>query len=592
LNLSWRQSATYRRLAGPNLFNWRLFWWSYLLLFIPQILFDVVAFDAASWLWLPIWTSSHLAATALVLIVKLLGFDRFQAKHPSALANLLLASVAGIIRVVWVGEISYVQGLVTEFDLEARIGSGVILGVLLFVALTNLLEINKSYALALRGLLRTQNQLNQLRKAARKEVTQIHSDLAADTRRVVEPRLGEIARLLKGQKLSLRLRNSVTRDLSDILENQVRPLNRSLRSFSASIDSANLQAGVSRKTLFRIPQAVQADLAISPFWILVLLLGVMPFSLYIFESASWALLGVVTSLFNFVLISIARFFLRRQKLVPLETAIFQYFYLVVQLVIANYAVFLLAGYPEQSVPFVLLMMFITLTFTIIAVGLEAVQEHNRSDFLNQIARNNSRIERELGLLNQRVWVEKRRWALTIHGTVQASLTAALARLKAGERLSSADLEKISQHVLQAKKGLSGPQPKSFDLNQAIRQQKKTWDGIMSVQVVTKGSEFKSLESDLWAGFCANEIIKEGLSNAFRHGSAKKAVVKFQSEKPGFVTIEITNDGKALSKTRNNGLGSQLLDEIAYPWSLSKVPKVGTVLRAQIPVSKSKPSKPI
>lgn len=588
MNLKWRQSGTYRRLAGPNLFNWRLFWWSYLLLFIPQILFDVVAFDAASWLWLPIWTSSHLASAALVIIVKLFGFDRFQAKYPSALANLVLAGVAGIIRVVWVGEISFAQGLISEFDIEARIGSGVVLGVLLFVALTNVLEINKSYSIALRKLLKTQNQLNQLRRTTRREVNQIHSKLAADTRKVVQPRLGEIAGLLKGQKLTAKLRNSVTRDLSDILENQVRPLNKNLRSFSQTIDSAIMQAGVSRKTLFRIPQAVQADLAISPFWILILLLGVMPFSLYIFESASWALLGVVTSLINYVLISIARFLLRRQKLVSVQTAVGQYLYLIVQLAITNYAIFLFAGYPEQSAQFVVLMLLITLTFTIIAVGLEAVQEHNRSDFLNQIAKNNSRIERELGLLNQRVWVEKRRWALTIHGTVQASLTAALARLKAGD-LSDAELEKISKHVLQAKRGLSGPKAKTFDLKQAIQQQKKTWEGIMNIQVATKGPEFENLASDLWAGFCANEIIKEGLSNAFRHGSAKKAAVRFESEKPGFVTIEITNDGKALSKTRTSGLGSQLLDEIAYPWSINKVPKVGTVLKAQIPVSKAKQS---
>ncbi|MCX6478233.1 MAG: hypothetical protein NT044_02385, partial [Micrococcales bacterium] len=246
------------------------------------------------------------------------------------------------------------------------------------------------------------------------------------------------------------------------------------------------------------------------------------------------------------------------------------------------------GYPEQSAQFVVLMTLITLTFTIFAVGLEAVQETNRSDFLAEIAKNNTRIERELGLLNQRVWVEKRRWALTIHGTVQASLTAALARLKAGD-LSAADLDKISKHVVQAKKGLSGPQAKSFDLKLAIKQQKKTWDGIMNVQVATKGPEFENLSADLWAGFCANEIIKEGLSNAFRHGSAKKAIVKFQSEKPGFVTIEISNQGKALSKSRSSGLGSQLLDEIAYPWSLTKQPNSGTVLRAQIPVGKAKSS---
>lgn len=589
MNLNWRQSSAFRRLAGPNLFNWRLFWLSYLLLFIPQILFDVVAFDVASWLWFPIWTTAHLAATAFVMLVKLFGFDRFQAKHPSVIANLVVASLAGVIRVVWVGEFSFIQGLVSEFDLQARIAAGAVLGLLLFVALTTILEVNKNYSDALRGLRKTQNQLNQLRRAARKEVTQIHSKMTADTRRVVEPRLEEIARLLKGQKLSLKLQNSVARDLRDILENQVRPLNRNLRSLGKSLESAKLLGNVSRTTLFRIPSAVQADLAIGPFWILLLLLGVMPFSMYVFENGSWAPLGVAISLVNYALISLARFTLRKQKLVPLQTAIGQYLFLIVQLVVSNYAVLRFLNYPEQSAQFVVLMTFITLTFTILAVGLEAVQEYNRSDFLAQIAKNNSRIERELGLLNQRVWVEKRRWALTIHGTVQSSLTAALARLKAGE-LSSADLKKISKHVVQAKKGLSGPKAKSFDLKFAIKQQIKTWDGIMKVQLITKGPEFENLAADLWAGFCANEIIKEGLSNAFRHGSAKKAVVKIQSEKPGFVTIEIANQGKALSKSRSSGLGSQLLNEIAYPWSLTKVPKVGTVLRAQIPVSRSRPTR--
>ena len=586
MNLSWRQSGTYRRLAGPNLFNWRLFWWTYLILFIPQTLFDVVAYSSPSWLWLPIWTSSHLAAVVHIILAKLLGFDRFQEKHPSALANLSLAAVAGIIRVVWVGEFSYLQGLAPEFNLFTRVGSGVILGVLLFVAVTNVLEINKDYSIALKKLLRTQNQLNQLRKATRKEVTKTHFDLALDTRRVVEPRLGEIARLLKSRQLSQKLRSSITRDLSDILESQVKPLNHNLRALSKSLDRPNTFRAVSRATLFRIPAGVQADLAISPFWILVLLLGVLPFSVYIFEGSVWALLGVAISFFNYMLISIVRVMLKRQALVSLTTAIGQYLLLIIQLGLIDLFLLLVAGYPASSAPFVVLMTVISLLFTILAVGLEAVQEHNRTDFLTQIAKNNARIERELGLLNQRVWVEKRRWALTIHGTVQASLTAALARLKAGD-LSSADLEKISKHVVQAKRGLSGPKAKSFDLKLAIKQQKKTWEGIMNVQVITKGPEFENLAADLWAGFCANEIIKEGLSNAFRHGSAKKVVVEFESLKPGFVTIKITNDGKSLSKTRKNGLGSQLLDEIAYPWSLTNVPKLGTILRAQIPVGKAK-----
>jgi len=578
-----RQSKTYTRLAGPNLFNWRLFWSSYLILFIPQILFDVIAFGSLSWLWLPIWTSSHLGAAAFVMLAKALGFDRLQRKHPSAMANLSLAAVAGIIRVVWVGEISYELELVTEFSLGARIASGVVLGVLLFVALTNVLEINRNYSIALKSLLQTQAQLGQLRKLSSRQFAQTQLAITRDTREVIEPRLGEIARRLRSQNLSYKLRNSLANDLKDILENQVKPLNRELRALGKGFESPDLQAGVRRSTLYRLPPRVFADLAIGPFWILVLLLGVLPFSLYVFEGAQWALLGVGISGLNYVLIYIAKYFLRRQGLVPLSKAVFQYILLISQMVALNHFLILLAGYPESSAPFVSVMLFITLTFTILAVGLEAVQENNRSEFLTQIARNNARIERELGLLNQRVWVEKRRWALLVHGTVQGSLTAALARLKGGDDLDPAELRRIAKHVLQAKNGLNGPRDKTFDLQDSIKKQAQTWAGIMKVVVDYKSPEFVKLTKDKWAGFCANEIIKEALSNAFRHGSAKNVWLSFETETPGFVTIVVSNDGKSPGKKRSMGLGSQLLSEIAYPWSLVKDPQGYVVLKAQIPV---------
>lgn len=521
-----------------------------------------------------------------MVVAKLFGYDRFQTKNPSAFANLVLASLAGIIRVVWVGVFSYQEGLAAEFNLYARIGSGVVLGVLLFVALTNVLEINRQYSLALRGLLKTRNQLIQLRKLSSAKFASSQLELAKDIRGVVEPRLSEIAKLLRTQTLSSRLRTAISKDLKDILEKQVRPLNRELRALGKEFDNPKLDSTLKRSVLFRIPSAVQADLAISPFWIFMLLLGVMPFSLYIFENEQWAGLGVLVSIIDYLMIRLARDVLRRQKLVPLETAIAQYLLLTAQLVILNLAILLIAGYPEASAGYVVLMTFITLIFTIFAVGLEAVQEHNRSDFLAQIAKNNSRIERELGLLNQKVWVEKRRWALTIHGTVQGSLTAALARLKNGEHLDSAELRRISKHVLQAKRGLSGPTESSFDLGKAIRQQLATWRGILKITVDTRSPGFEILAADRWASFCANEIIKEGLSNAFRHGAAKNVYINFEGKQEGFLNIILDNDGKAPDPNRETGLGSQLLDEIARPWTLSKIPN-GVRLDARIPVAKVK-----
>ena len=586
MNLNWTKSPTYTRLAGPGHFSWRLFWWSYLILFIPQILFDVIAFESPSLDWLWIWTSSHLAAAALVIAAKLLGFDRFQAKHLSTLANLALASAAGIIRVVWVGVYSFEAGLITEFDLPTRTVSGIILGLILFISLANLLEISNKFSMAQKVLLRTQGQLYHLGRLAKKEASKAHQQITEQTRLIVEPRLREIARLLKASSLSSKARESIISNLSDILENQVTPLNKSLRAVSRSLDSPALLKGVSRWSLFKVPPAVKADLAISPFWMFVLLLGVVPFSLYVFEGTQWAILGLAISLLSYLFIWIAREILSRQPLVPLTTAISQYLLLIIQLSILHFALLLFAGFPERSAPYVVLMIFITLTFTTMAVGVEALQERNRNSYLAQINRNNLRIERELGLLNQRVWVEKRRWALTMHGTVQASLTAALARLKQGGTITSSELRKISQHVLQAKRGLSGPEKDSFDFKKALKQTQKTWEGIMNVQIMDKGPAYEALAKSQWAAFCANEIVKEALSNAFKHGSATNVGVSFTSETKGTVTILVANDGKQPSKAIISGLGNQLLNEIAYPWSLTRGADGLTLLKAQLPVSKA------
>jgi two-component sensor histidine kinase len=70
----------------------------------------------------------------------------------------------------------------------------------------------------------------------------------------------------------------------------------------------------------------------------------------------------------------------------------------------------------------------------------------------------------------------------------------------------------------------------------------------------------------------------------KHGKAQKVNIRFESNQPGFIEIVAEDDGKGLPRQFNPGLGSQLLDEIAFPWTLEKLPEGGTILRARIPVS--------
>jgi signal transduction histidine kinase len=147
---------------------------------------------------------------------------------------------------------------------------------------------------------------------------------------------------------------------------------------------------------------------------------------------------------------------------------------------------------------------------------------------------------------------------------------------------------IRAHIDKAKQGLNKPQPVTLDLVKALGESKKAWKGILEIKAALNSDAAKLLISDKWASVCANEIIKESLSNSTKHGKADKVKIYFEQNQPGFVDIITEDNGKGLPRNMKAGLGSELLDEIAYPWSLTNSETGGTVLRARIPVGGNLP----
>jgi signal transduction histidine kinase len=209
--------------------------------------------------------------------------------------------------------------------------------------------------------------------------------------------------------------------------------------------------------------------------------------------------------------------------------------------------------------------------------------------MKTLSRNNNRLARELALLNQRLWVEKREWALRIHGSVQASLTASLVRLSGKDTPSREQLAKVREHLSQASNGLKASAVKPVDLRASLKVIQKTWGGIAKIKINLKSAPAQQVLVDDWAGVIANEIIKEAVSNSVTHGKAGLVTVNFEDPTPGFVQIIVQDNGRGLSPKSSSGLGSQILDETAFPWSLQNQPTGGTILKAQIAVAAKKHS---
>jgi two-component sensor histidine kinase len=80
---------------------------------------------------------------------------------------------------------------------------------------------------------------------------------------------------------------------------------------------------------------------------------------------------------------------------------------------------------------------------------------------------------------------------------------------------------------------------------------------------------------------------KAISNAFKHGKTTRATVEFQISEPGFVEIVIENNGVGLPPKNKPGLGSELIDEIAHPWTRQNKSVGGVILTARLPVSRKR-----
>jgi signal transduction histidine kinase len=581
----WRNSKQLVRLSGPGLFNLRLFAWSYLFLFIPQILFDVVAYESSTWLWLPIWTLGHILAAMVALFIRGLGLDTHLTKRPSVALNLVVAALLGAIRVTFIGYTSFALGLAPNFDLLGRIFGGVVLGILLFGFLASVLATNTEYKIALRKLLATQSQLSSVRKAKGKEIGAIQRELEASTRAVIEPRLSAIGTALREEAIKPSSKKALANDIKDLLNNQIKPLSSRLRSTSKAYSDPNTFRGVSRLGLFKIPDRMKPDLALQPLPLSVMLAAVVPFAIYVFEGQQWSWLGLLLSGFYFITIWLARAFFAPKPSIPTPAGILVLLILVSLQAFAGHVILETSGFPEPSGTYISWLIFVALFFSTAGYGLVATYEYNQETFLASLEKNNRRLERELALLNQRLWVEKRDWALRIHGSVQASLTAALARLSRAGAVSQQEIRLIKQHIQQASKALKGSSVKVTELKESLKTIRDTWKGIVKIELSLKSEPAVLVQADKWASACANEIIKESVSNSVKHGKADTIKVRFEDSEAGFIQVVVEDNGKGLPGQFRPGLGSQLLDEIAYPWSLTKRPEGGAVLRARIPVSR-------
>jgi signal transduction histidine kinase len=215
----------------------------------------------------------------------------------------------------------------------------------------------------------------------------------------------------------------------------------------------------------------------------------------------------------------------------------------------------------------------TATLGTVAVGLLLtygfVVESQRRSYESELRLANQDLNLELNRTSQLIWHVRQRAAQTLHGSVQASLTAANMRILGAEEINEELLEKVRQDLVRATESLTNLDGPNLDLKTSLADLVELWQGVCEVKVSIDDDLFDLISANQVTSNCINEIVKESVTNAIRHGKADTVEISIQDLDDGSIQIKVTNDGEG-NVSGVPGVGSQILDEITMRWSRESI----------------------
>jgi signal transduction histidine kinase len=143
------------------------------------------------------------------------------------------------------------------------------------------------------------------------------------------------------------------------------------------------------------------------------------------------------------------------------------------------------------------------------------------------------------------------------------------------------LAKVQEDVERASYAIANFGATEISLEKSLNEIADLWHGVCEVEFQYSNALMESVSKDSITAHCINEIVKECVSNAIRHGNAKRVSVEISDPKDGSLVIAVTNDGDADVSTQR-GVGSQMLDEITMNWSRERT-DIGVRVLAKVAV---------
>ena len=572
-----------RRLALPEAFGWPTFWISAFVYFGTTVLFDARRFGGMAAIWLIGWALGQWLLLGWVVLFRRL--TRSLAKTPTqqVASTLAIGTTAGIARGYLMAVFSLATGIADQPQWSFRLGGGAIAGLVLTVSGAALVGASNEHFNVVSKLTFTQNLLLASRKNAQKDLDTTRDEIAQVARSTIAPRLEAIEKQVAKSKFVGEIKPLAV-ELASLLKSEVRPTVSTLAARVQKTLSAAPEAPTPPMRYLGLPARFSVSEAISPqisfgIALMMCLSTFLPLADPITTATS-----VVGALIAWLALWAFKLATRALPHLPLIAAT-----LLLALIGALTTIplsLLTQGTlsPEQNLGGLPVQSAFIMAVLVVGIGYTRVVDIDRRRYEISLEQFNAELERERAWVDTQTWVIRREWAYLLHGKVQSALTAAISRLGASETIDKATLKLVRQDIDRARKAIHEGINAPFDLGSALDEIVDSWEGVCEVEVKISDTAKATIETDKGIGRALNELVREAVSNAVRHGYAETVTIKIDLV-GGVLELVATNDGRPVKKKSRASLGTEMLNELTLDWSLKNKPR-GVVLVAKLATATS------
>jgi hypothetical protein len=195
-------------------------------------------------------------------------------------------------------------------------------------------------------------------------------------------------------------------------------------------------------------------------------------------------------------------------------------------------------------------------------------QYNLVELREALRTKRQELKRDKALFEQRIWVARRNYTYMVHGDVLSLLSVALTRARNAARPTKAELQLIRSDLKKAQELINAPLNKvSIDLERELEALVKTWAGACDITFKINASVREVLLADSNLAFCVNELSKEIVGNAFRHGGSTEVHFSIEASPESTVELIATSNGRPPGANPKPGVGLRMFDELSIAWSM-------------------------